>query len=165
MKLHIIKMDGKLIFYDKDSDHDQFEIPIMEIAKTIIVNNKIHSYWVEYFLKNIFIRRYCLYDLVEYINEVYPTNNINWPSQLYNIEYYQELLTIDSKKNRIKRDRPTEKGTPKLRLNKIWSRYKFEKNEDYLEMSIAALAIDEIKIAKIKGKVLVQLTKYNLLKS
>jgi hypothetical protein len=40
------------------------------------------------------------------------------------------------------------------------SRYKFEKNEDYLEMS-NTLAIDEIKIAKSR-KGPMQLTKYNL---
>ena len=148
MKLFIENEQESLIIYDLDSDEDYIQIPIGVIGKTIIINNKTHSHWVEKFLKNVFIDMDFIYTLVEFINEEFPNNSINWFSQFYTIEYYQELLNIETGKNRI---------------NEAWSRYQFEKDRNYLELSAAELDTDKIKLDKIKGEVLIKLIEYNLI--
>ena len=145
MKLYISKKENNIILYDVASQKDHIYIPIEEIDKTIISKNKIHSYWIEKYYKNVFIETDSIYEFVIFINEISPNNNINWFSQIYEIEYYQKLLNNETLKNEI---------------NDFWSRYQFEKDKKYLESSMSNL--NKYDIAEIKGNVLIQMIEYEL---
>lgn len=145
MKMNI-EIDGEDVYFkdEEDPDHYYFEIPLKQICKTKIMNFKLHSYWIEKYYKTIFFDYNSIYVFVEFINKEFPNNNINWYSQLYNIEYYQELIEMQTY------------------LNENLARYLLNAKKRDLDWSATELANDKIKLTKIEIKVLTQLIKYNL---
>lgn len=148
MKLNIEITADYINLFDINTQIVYNQIPLAELENTIIINNKLHSYWIEKYFNHMFIRKTHMYKLAQFINVEYPKNKINWFSQFYKIEYYQMLLY-----NEYNRTGNSE----------TFNRDLFEVNEDYFFACVNELAGNQKEIAKIKGEVFTQLITYNLL--
>lgn len=148
MKLNLEITPDCINFFDENTNKIYNQIPIKNLGKTTIINGEIHSYWVEKYFNHIFIRKHHIYKLAQFINVQYPNNRMNWFAQMYKIEYYQKLLDIEY----------FQSGN-----SETFNRSLFEQNENYFLACANELSNNQEEIAKIKGKDLVELTKYNLL--
>jgi hypothetical protein len=143
-----IKIDGEDVYFHDGYTYYYFDkIALKEINKTKIINFKAHSYWIEKFYKHPDFDYASIYKFVEFINKEFPENNINWTSQLYNIECYHNLLEIESAKNV---------------LIQSTQRKSFTASKKNIDSWATELAKDKIKLVKIEMKVITQLIKYNL---
>jgi hypothetical protein len=148
MRLEIETTEEFINLFDENTNKIFNQIPIKEIGKTIVLHNKVHSFWIEKYTRHVLIRKRHMYKLAQYIRYQFPENKIDWFSQMYKVEYFQWLLDNEF----IHQDSP-----------EYFKRDTFEDNEEYLGECAAEVAEDELAIDIIKGLTLVELTKYGLL--
>lgn len=140
---------GKVTYiYDQHNNKCLEIISNKELDKTIIVDGENHSFWIAKYFNEILIETRTLYQLAKHIAMEKPNHNINFSCQMLEVEKYQYILDKECKEFP-----KTERVAREI----------FDLDKNRLAIYHEELNQDKKALAKIKGIVLFEMTKYNLM--